>query len=122
MKIVSALSIFVAAAQTSAFVAPSSSSNGVVMTGSSTAMNMGLFDFFSEEARQQREAKKQAEIEEQLRLQAEIYERRKNPEKMEAYKQKVYSRRELRMAGKDEEAAEITMYDGNAEKLKPTST
>ena len=93
------------------------------MTGASlSSLNMGLLDFFSEEARQKREAKKQAEIEEQLRLQAEIYERRKNPEKMQEYQQKVYTRRELRMAGNDEEAEQIEMYDGNVEKLKPTST
>ena len=119
MKIIPALSILFAANQASAFVVYK---NSDMASATSTSLNMGLLDFFSEEARQKREAEKQAEIEEQLRLQAEIYERRKNPEKMEEYKQKVYTRRELRMAGNDEEAADITMYDGNAEKLKPTST
>jgi hypothetical protein len=130
MKFTSALAIVAAASQASAFVVVPNNGAAVTTTtttttqssSSSSALNMGMLDFFSEEARQKREAKKDAEVEEQLRLQAEIYERRKNPEKMEEYEQKVMMRRQLRMQGKDDEASDIAMYDGDAEKLKPTST
>lgn len=78
---------------------------------SSSAMPMGLFDFFSEESRQKREEQRRREKEEQERLQKAIMERRKNPEKMEEYERKVMLRRKLRMAGNDEAAAKIVMYD-----------
>ena len=82
------------AVQSSAFVAVPQSQRAVV--SSSTEQSMGLFDFFSEEARKEREAKKQAEIEEQERLQREIIARRSNPKKMEEYEAKVRVRRALR--------------------------
>lgn len=106
MKIISAL-IVAAATASSAFVVPSTGSSAVA---SSTRMQMGLFDFFSEDARQEREARKRAEIEEQERLQREIIERRKNPEKMEEYEAKVKVRRALRMAGEDEMATKVQMF------------
>ena len=72
---------------------------------------MGLFDFFSAEARQAREEKRQREIEEQERLQKAIRERRRNPEAMEAYEAKVQERRNLRMQGRDEEAEKVDLYE-----------
>ena len=108
MKVISALVLAAAAAQSSAFVVPATGSGAVV---SSTNLQMGLFDFFSEDARKEREARRQAEIEEQERLQREIIERRKNPEKMEEYEAKVKVRRALRMAGEDEMASTVQMFD-----------
>mmetsp|Transcript_3439 Transcript_3439/g.9786 ORF Transcript_3439/g.9786 Transcript_3439/m.9786 type:complete len:114 (-) Transcript_3439:261-602(-) len=110
MKIISALIAAAAAAQSSAFVVPATSTSTVT---SSTNLQMGLLDFFSEDARKEREARKQAEIEEQERLQREIIERRKNPEKMEEYEARVKVRRALRMAGEDEMATQVSMYDGD---------
>lgn len=78
---------------------------------SSSSISMGLFDFFSEEAKQKRENQKRKEREEQERLQKAIMERRKNPELMEEYERKVAIRRELRMAGNDEAAAQVVMYE-----------
>ena len=108
MKIISALIVAAVTAQSSAFVVPSTGSSAVA---SSTSMQMGLLDFFSEDARKEREARKQAEIEEQERLQREIIERRKNPEKMEEYEARVKVRRALRMAGEDEMATKVQMFD-----------
>lgn len=88
-----------------------------VQTSSSTSLQMGLLDFFSDEARQKREAKRRREIEEQEKLQKAIMERRKNPEKMEEYERKVLLRRQLRMAGKDEEADKIVIYDNEVESM-----
>mmetsp|Transcript_14740 Transcript_14740/g.24529 ORF Transcript_14740/g.24529 Transcript_14740/m.24529 type:complete len:114 (-) Transcript_14740:246-587(-) len=110
MKIISALIAAAAAAQSSAFVVPATGSSAAT---SSTNLQMGLLDFFSEDARKEREARKQAEIEEQERLQREIIERRKNPEKMEEYEARVKVRRALRMAGEDEMATKVSMYDGD---------
>ena len=75
---------------------------------------MGLLDMFSKEAREERERKKRLVIEEQERLQKEIMDRRRNPEKMEEYEIKTQMRRELRMEGKDAEAAQIqtSLYEG----------
>jgi hypothetical protein len=113
MKIISALIVAAATAQfSSAFVVPSTGSSVVA---SSTSVQMGLFDFFSEDARKEREARKQAEIEEQERLQREIIERRKNPEKMEEYEARVKVRRALRMAGEDEMATKVQMFDDKKE-------
>jgi len=108
MKVVSTLVLAAAAAQSSAFVVPATCSGAIA---SSTNVQMGLFDFFSEDARKEREARRQAEIEEQERLQREIIERRKNPEKMEEYEAKVKVRRALRMAGEDEIANKVQMFD-----------
>lgn len=92
---------------------PHDGSNIVTTFGgsTSTARSMGLFDFFSDEARQAREEKKQREFEEQERLQKAIMERRRNPDKMEEYEQKVNLRRSLRMAGNDAAAEQVTIYD-----------
>ena len=68
---------------------------------------MGLFDMFSKEAQEKREAKKRAIIEEQERLQKEIMERRRNPEKMEEYEITTQMRREARMEGRDEDALKL---------------
>lgn len=78
---------------------------------------MGLFDFFSEDAKKEREAKRQAEIEEQERLQQEILARRSNPKKMEEYEARVRVRRNLRMSGEDEAANMVQMY-GDEEKAE----
>jgi hypothetical protein len=82
-----------------------------VLAPSTSSVEMGLLDFFSEEARQKREEQKRREREEQERLQKAIMERRKNPELMEEYELKVAIRRELRMAGNDEAAAQVNMYE-----------
>mmetsp|Transcript_16613 Transcript_16613/g.20703 ORF Transcript_16613/g.20703 Transcript_16613/m.20703 type:complete len:127 (+) Transcript_16613:112-492(+) len=82
---------------------------------SSSPLPMGLFDFFSEDAKKEREARRQAEIEEQERYQQEILERRKNPAKMEEYEARVRVRRSLRMSGNDEAADRVAMYKGKAE-------
>lgn len=79
----------------------------------STARPMGLFDFFSEDARKEREERKQREVEEQERYQREIIARRSNPQKMEEYEAKVRVRRNLRMAGNDEAAEMMEMYTGD---------
>ena len=71
---------------------------------------MGLFDFFSEEAREKREQQKKAEIAEQERLQRAILDRRWNPEKMEEYHALKQQRRDLRMNGEDEAAEKIDMW------------
>ena len=96
----------------------SSSSSSLTPTlrkkDSETALSMGLLDIFSKEAREERERKKKMVIEEQERLQKEIMERRRNPEKMEEYEIKTQMRRELRMEGRDAEALKVaeTMYEG----------
>ncbi len=100
--------------ESSAFAPVVSSARSITTEDSSSALSMGLFDMFSKEAQEERERKKRLVIEEQERLQKEIMDRRRNPEKMEEYEIKTQMRRELRMEGKDEEALEIaaTMYEG----------
>lgn len=97
----------------SAFAPSALSSPSALSAKSSSALSMGLFDMFNKEAKEAREKKKRAEIAEQERLQREIMERRRNPEKMEEYEIKTQMRRELRMAGNDEEAAKVaaTLYE-----------
>eukprot|EP00521_Asterionellopsis_glacialis_P005212 CAMPEP_0195264068 /NCGR_PEP_ID=MMETSP0706-20130129/10649_1 /TAXON_ID=33640 /ORGANISM="Asterionellopsis glacialis, Strain CCMP134" /LENGTH=111 /DNA_ID=CAMNT_0040318307 /DNA_START=89 /DNA_END=424 /DNA_ORIENTATION=- len=96
-----------ACASTNAFtVIPS---QGV--TASQTSLQMGVFDFFSAEAREARELKKQKEIEEQERLQKIIRERRNDPAKMEEYEAKIRVRRQLRMQGRDEDATKVELYE-----------
>jgi hypothetical protein len=73
---------------------------------------MGLFDFFNDDARKEREERKQREVEEQERYQQEILARRSNPKLMEEYEAKVRVRRALRMAGDDEAAEKLEMYSG----------
>mmetsp|Transcript_16913 Transcript_16913/g.39062 ORF Transcript_16913/g.39062 Transcript_16913/m.39062 type:complete len:140 (+) Transcript_16913:89-508(+) len=82
------------------------------VSDSPSALSMGFFDMFSKEAQEERERKKRAIVEEQERLQKEIMERRRNPEKMEEYEIKTQMRRELRMKGKDDEALNVakTLY------------
>ena len=75
MKLLSTLVVAAAAAQSSAFVVGPAHGSSAVTT--STSLPMGMFDFFSEDARKEREERKQREIEEQERLQQEIIERRK---------------------------------------------
>ena len=110
MNLLKSLLLTIAALQSvGAFVVPPSGTS--VSTVSSTgALSMGLFDFFSEDARMEREARKQREIAEQERLQQEILERRKNPEMMEEYEAKVRVRRALRMAGEDEKANAVEVF------------
>lgn len=102
-------------ASTSAFVVSSAAiiaqhrTNCVV---DSTALHMGLFDFFNDDARKEREERKQREVEEQERYQQEILARRSNPKLMEEYEAKVRVRRALRMAGDDEAAEKLEMYSG----------
>mmetsp|Transcript_23609 Transcript_23609/g.33122 ORF Transcript_23609/g.33122 Transcript_23609/m.33122 type:complete len:125 (-) Transcript_23609:113-487(-) len=109
MKIESALLLTLAAVSSNAFsVVPS---NGVATRASSSSLQMGMFDFFSEEARQARELKRQKEIEEQERLQKIIRERRNDPAKMEEYENKVRVRRELRMKGDDAAADKVNFYE-----------
>mmetsp|Transcript_12434 Transcript_12434/g.19146 ORF Transcript_12434/g.19146 Transcript_12434/m.19146 type:complete len:121 (+) Transcript_12434:146-508(+) len=87
------------------------------LTTSSSSLQMGLLDFFNPEEQKKRKEAKEREVQEQIRLQNEIRERRNNPEKMEEYEAKVRVRRGLRMAGQDE-AAEIVnskMYDSKVE-------
>ena len=100
--------------ESSAFAPMVSSARSLATEQSSSALSMGLFDMFSKEAREERERKKRLVIEEQERLQKEIMDRRRNPEKMEEYEIKTQMRRELRMEGKDAEALEIaaSMYEG----------
>lgn len=74
---------------------------------------MGLFDFFNEDARKEREERKQREVEEQERYQREIIARRSNPEKMDEYEARVRVRRQLRMDGQDEAADAMEMYSGD---------
>ena len=83
----------------------------VTSTSTNTQLSMGFFDMFSDEARQAREEKKKREAEEQMRLQQEMLARRTNPEMMEQYERKVAMRRQLRMAGYDEEASNIDVFD-----------
>ena len=108
MKASSSLFMFLSIGYSSAFVVVPE--RGLSVT-STSARHMGLLDFFSDEARQKRELKKKLEIEEQERLQKEIMERRRNPQKMEEYESKVLLRRQLRMAGDDEAAAKVVMFD-----------
>lgn len=82
-----------------------------VDSSSSVVLSMGLFDFFSEDARKEREAKKQAEIEEQERLQKEILKRRANPEKMEEYQARVAIRRRAIARGEDGDKYKVMMED-----------
>ena len=113
MKIAtSLLAIAICAQSSTAFTTPTCQHQTVSTT---TARSMGLFDFFSEDARKEREEKKEREVEEQERYQAEIIARRSNPEKMEEYEAKVRVRRALRMRGDDEAANSVDMYGADNE-------
>eukprot|EP00985_Skeletonema_marinoi_P027044 scaffold21581_cov132-Skeletonema_marinoi.AAC.7 len=86
MKFIASVVAVVAVQSASAFVAGPQCQRTIV--SSSTQQSMGLFDFFSEDARKEREARKQAEVEEQEKMQREIIARRSNPKKMEEYEAK----------------------------------
>ena len=94
MKFIASVVAAVAVQSASAFVAGPQCQRTIV--SSSTQQSMGLFDFFSEDARKERDARKQAEVEEQEQMQREIIARRSNPKKMEEYEAKVRVRRALR--------------------------
>ncbi|KAL7523328.1 hypothetical protein ACHAXR_000127 [Thalassiosira sp. AJA248-18] len=118
MKITKSLTVIAIGAQTaSAFMTPPVCQQRAVAASTTTARPMGLFDFFSEDARKEREERKQREVEEQERYQREIIARRSNPEKMEEYEAKVRVRRALRMNGEDEAADSMDMYTGDDEKI-----
>ena len=86
--------------------------SGTSISTTNTRLQMGLLDFFSEDARREREEKKRKLVEEQERLQKAIMERRKNPELMEKYEQQVSIRREMKMKGDFDAASKIDQYEG----------
>uniref|UniRef100_A0A7S1FQB4 Uncharacterized protein n=1 Tax=Corethron hystrix TaxID=216773 RepID=A0A7S1FQB4_9STRA len=111
MKVLSAIIAITAAQSSTAFiVSPYHARSAITSSGAQTSLQMGLFDFFSEDAKKEREERKQREIDEQERLQREIIARRRNPEKMDEYEAKVRVRRALRMAGNDEAADTVEVY------------
>eukprot|EP00980_Cylindrotheca_fusiformis_P021911 scaffold8747_cov96-Cylindrotheca_fusiformis.AAC.6 len=115
MKLISTLTIVAASATAScsAFtVVPNQNS----ALSTSTQVSMGLFDFFSDEARQKRELKKKREIEEQELLQKAIIERRRNPDLMEEYEANVQYRRELKMMGEFDEAKKVDVWSNVEDK------
>ena len=114
MKLISVLVLVDIVLQSSAFMVslpPKRSTRPTPSISTTSSVKMGLLDFFSEEARQKRDEQKRKEREEQERLQKAIMDRRKNPELMEEYERKVAIRRELRMAGNDDAAAQVNMYE-----------
>jgi succinate dehydrogenase/fumarate reductase flavoprotein subunit len=114
MRVLSTVAFLSAAASCAAFtVLPGQ--NAVGSATPSSAVSMGMFDFFSAEAKEERQLKKQREVEEQERLQEAIMERRRNPEKMDEYEAKVALRRQLRMKGDDAGADNVEIFD-NLEK------
>ena len=82
-------------------------------TTSSSALSMGLFDFFSAEARQEREEQRERDIAEQERLQAQILELRANPDKMDDYHARVALRRRAIMEGKDASSVKVMVDDAD---------
>ena len=96
--------LLVLASPVSSF-APLPPSTAQSVSSSSTAVRLGgIFDFFSEEARAAREEKRQREIEEQEKAQAEILEMRVNPEKRAEYDARVKARRSAYQQGLDGDA------------------
>lgn len=109
MKLIATVLVLAASTQSaSAFVVAPPSNGAMTRT---SPLQMGLFDFFSAEAKKEREDRKNREIEEQEKLQKEIMERRNNPAKMEEYEAKVRVRRQLRMNGNDEAAETVKFYE-----------
>ena len=107
-------------ASTQAFVLPlprpfgaqhAPSSTTTTTTTTTSARNMGLFDFFSEDARKERDERREREIEEQERLQAQILARRADPEKMADYEARVAVRRRAIMAGEDGSKIKVMVDD-----------
>lgn len=92
--------------RSTAFVTPMPRS---VASSSTTAVSMGLFDMFSEEARKERREREEREREEQEELQRQILERRRSPELFEEYEARVAVRRKLYMSGMDEEAKKMVV-------------
>ncbi|KAL9183674.1 hypothetical protein ACHAXT_004530 [Thalassiosira profunda] len=114
--VTSLVAIAVGAQTATAFLAATPTcQHQTTAASTTTARSMGLFDFFNEDARKEREERKQREIEEQEKYQREILARRSNPEKMEEYEAKVRVRRQLRMSGNDEAAESMEMYNGDDE-------
>ena len=112
MKIVTSLiAIAIGFQSTTAFVPSTITTQNQCL--STTARPMGIFDYFSEDARKAREEEKQRVYAEQEALQREIIARRSNPEKMEEYEAKVRVRRALRMSGEDDAAESMDMYNGD---------
>lgn len=109
MKIIATLIAITTTAQSSSAFVVGPRSNAMV-TKATAPLQMGILDFFSEDARKAREEQKQQEVEEQERLQRQIMDRRRNPEKMEEYEAKVRVRRALRMAGEDDAAQTVDIY------------
>ena len=86
-------------------------SSTTTKTTTTSARNMGLFDFFSEDARKERDERREREIEEQERLQAQILARRADPEKMADYEARVAVRRRAIMAGEDGSKIKVMVDD-----------
>jgi len=112
MKIVTSLIAIAIGFQSTAAFVPSTATRHQLST-TTTARPMGIFDYFSEDARKKREEKKEKIYAEQEALQREIIARRSNPEKMEEYEAKVRVRRALRMSGEDDAAENMDMYNGD---------
>mmetsp|Transcript_37068 Transcript_37068/g.41410 ORF Transcript_37068/g.41410 Transcript_37068/m.41410 type:complete len:195 (-) Transcript_37068:247-831(-) len=110
--------------QCSAFTTPTLLSSSLSSTTSqsiaSTQLNMGLFDRFTQSPEERaaaeaekvkikkaKEVAKRLEEQEQMRLQKEIIDRRRNPEKMDEYHALKQERRNLRLEGDDEGAANL---------------
>jgi hypothetical protein len=91
----------------------SSASQSQAVSQSTVVLSMGLFDFFSEDAKKEREAKREAEIEEQERLQKEILKRRANPEAMEEYSARVAIRRRAIARGEDGSKYKVMLEDND---------
>jgi len=81
----------------------------------STELSMGLFDFFSEDARKERAERREREIEEQEKLQRQILERRADPAKMEDYQARVKVRRRAIMEGMDGSKIKVMVDDDDKE-------
>eukprot|EP00529_Nitzschia_sp_RCC80_P035043 CAMPEP_0113492990 /NCGR_PEP_ID=MMETSP0014_2-20120614/28360_1 /TAXON_ID=2857 /ORGANISM="Nitzschia sp." /LENGTH=120 /DNA_ID=CAMNT_0000386837 /DNA_START=279 /DNA_END=641 /DNA_ORIENTATION=+ /assembly_acc=CAM_ASM_000159 len=91
---------------------PTTTTTSSTKATTNTQLEMGFFDFFNDDARKEREEKKRKIVEEQERLQKAIMERRRNPDLMEEYEQKVSIRREMKMKGDFEAAQQIDQYEG----------
>jgi hypothetical protein len=118
MKNTSLVALAISAASASAFVSTPATQRRIAIVDPTTVqLPMGLFDFFNEDARKEREERRQREIEEQERLQQEILARRSNPKLMEEYEAKVRVRRALRMSGDDKAADSVVMFGSDEGKI-----
>merc|ERR1719162_1270544 len=109
----------------SAFTTPTLLSSTTAATSqstvaSSTQLQMGLFDRFTQspeeraaaeaekvKIKQEKATAKRLMEQEQMRLQKEIIDRRRNPDKMDEYHALKQERRNLRLEGDDEGAANL---------------